>query len=86
MDWVCEAIDDTDPEIVGKSYGRDALAPDLPQFAESDIKRVTGEIMLTWLHDSMSEVRKAGKEGMAQDALDKILLPARGSTPPYVED
>ena len=76
--WRCEDVDGDD---VGSIYGADGV-PDLPEFLESQMIRVTTTIMLNWLHNAMGVEWVAEKEAAATAALVNIQVPPTGSCPP----
>ena len=85
--WRCNATDDAyvpvpdEDEPIGSVYGSDGI-PDLAEFLESQIVRVTEQIMLNWLHNHMGSEWVTEMEGTADGALQAILVPPTGSTPP----
>ena len=77
--WECT---DTDGTHVGRVYGSDSIGEDQPQFAESQMQRVTESIMLNWLHTYQGSEWQAAQEAAAAAALVQLQLPPMGSTPP----
>lgn len=77
--WECT---ETDGDDVGRAYGADSIGEDQPQFAESQMRRVTEAIMLDWLHTHMGAEWVAAQEQVAADALQQAMEPDYGSTPP----
>ena len=76
--WRCQ---DEDSGDVGSVYGANGV-PDLPEFLESQMVRVTTTIMLNWLHSHMGQEWVDSTEAAASAALVNIQVPPTGSCPP----
>ena len=77
--WECTS---TDGVLTGRVYGSNSIGEDQPEFAESQMVRVTESVMLDWLHQHQGAEWVAETEAAADAALLALQEPATGTTPP----